>query len=206
MKRKLVFLLTLITLLLSSCDLAGGLASLTPTRPAVSTVATDKPSPTAPSVTSSVASSILPTADLITTTWLTTTAPVTTSAVTTTEPAITTASVTTAPTTTETVTTEEVPASPSDGESPTLVSMTDTVSRGNQATVTIKGEPGKIYTITVYYPSSVSTAKGLEPKAADSNGKVSWSWRIGSRTSEGTHRIVITGGEEPLTLYLTVTS
>lgn len=87
-----------------------------------------------------------------------------------------------------------------------LLFLTETVKRGEMATVTLRGIPGQTYVITVHYPSSVSTASGLEPKIADENGEVSWSWRIGSRTSEGSHRIVIEGAGQTLTLTFTVTA
>lgn len=87
-----------------------------------------------------------------------------------------------------------------------LLFLTETVKRGEMATVTLRGIPGQTYVITVHYPSSISTASGLEPKIADENGEVSWSWRVGSRTSEGSHRIVIEGADQILTLSFAVTA
>ena len=83
--------------------------------------------------------------------------------------------------------------------------LTDKVKRGNRATLSVSGTPGVTYSIAVYYSSTVSTAKGLEPKSADGDGNVTWSWNVGSRTKPGEHRIVISGGGERITLYFTTT-
>ena len=87
----------------------------------------------------------------------------------------------------------------------TVTYLTENVKKGGRATLSVAGTPGMTYSITVYYSSSVSAAKGLEPKSADSNGNVSWSWRVGSRTKPGKHKIVISGGGESITLYFTTT-
>ena len=88
----------------------------------------------------------------------------------------------------------------------TLLSMSKTVKRGNQATVTVKGTAGITYTIKVYYATTVSQASGLEPKVAAEDGTVTWTWRVGSRTKEGTHKIEIIGGDHKLTLSFTTTA
>lgn len=97
---------------------------------------------------------------------------------------------------------EETTAPPQSGKL-TVTYLTDNVKKGNTATLSVSGTPGVTYSIAVYYSSTVSTAKGLEPKTADQTGKVSWSWRVGSRTKPGKHKIVISGGGEKLTLYFT---
>ncbi|MDI9476853.1 MAG: stalk domain-containing protein [Natronincolaceae bacterium] len=67
------------------------------------------------------------------------------------------------------------------------------VKAGENASVAIKGTPNVEYAITVYYSSGPSKAKGLEPKKADANGNVSWTWTVGTRTKIGEYKIVITG-------------
>lgn len=87
-----------------------------------------------------------------------------------------------------------------------LLSITETVPRGKTATLSIRGIPYKTYRIEVYYSTTVSSAKGLEPKAADANGTVTWSWKVGTRTKSGSHRIVIRGENgETLNLSFTTT-
>ncbi len=86
-----------------------------------------------------------------------------------------------------------------------LVSLTETVARGKNASLSIRGTPGVSYIIEVYYSSTVSTAKGLEPQVADANGTVTWIWKVGTRTKPGPHKIVIRGNGETLTLSFTTT-
>jgi len=70
--------------------------------------------------------------------------------------------------------------------------VTSPVRAGHYATVQIKTTPGASCTITVYYPSGPSRASGLEPKIAGENGIVEWTWKVGTRTTPGQHKIVIT--------------
>jgi len=75
-----------------------------------------------------------------------------------------------------------------------IVSVTSQVPKGANATLTAKASPGSACGITVYYKSGPSTAVGLGPKTADANGSVSWTWKVGSRTTSGSWRIVVTCG------------
>ena len=99
---------------------------------------------------------------------------------------------------------------PPDPDAPsgiTVLSLTDNVSRGSNAFLSIRGIPGITYQIEVYYSTTISQAKGLEPKTADHDGTVAWSWRVGSKTKAGSHRIVIRGENgDSLTLYFTTTA
>lgn len=83
-------------------------------------------------------------------------------------------------------------------------SITSPISRGNEATVEVKGKPNTKYTIKVKYSSGYSTASGLGAKTADSRGSVSWTWKIGAKTSPGTYPITISGGEETIKIEITV--
>lgn len=85
-----------------------------------------------------------------------------------------------------------------------LVSMTETVSAGKKATVTVKGLTNTEYSITVTY-SKVSEASGLEPKCTDGQGIVSWEWRVGNQTKPGKYTIEIQSRTEKITLYFNVT-
>jgi competence protein ComEC len=77
------------------------------------------------------------------------------------------------------------------GSGLTILSVTSPVSKGSTATLTAQTAPGAACTITVYYKSGPSKAQGLEPKTAGADGKVSWSWTVGARTSSGNWRIVV---------------
>lgn len=81
----------------------------------------------------------------------------------------------------------------------------ETVGQNETATVTIQGLPNTTYSITVNYKSGPSSAQGLEDKTSDGSGQVSWSWKVGGRTSPGTFHITVSGGGETLTLPFTIT-
>lgn len=138
----------------------------------------------------------------LTTTAITTQAPLTATAITTqaplpTTPAlITTAPVaTTAPTaTTAPLTTAPVTVAPIEADFE-IVSLPAPTKRGNQATMTVKGEPGATYTLEIKYKSGWSVANGLGAKPADADGYVTWTWKVGSRTTLGVWEIKITDGE-----------
>lgn len=116
---------------------------------------------------------------------------------------------TTAPSTTVPPTTQ-IPTTSAPTESVTggilFIKWSETVLRNETAEVTIQGKPETEYTITVNYKSGPSKAKGLEPKASDSNGFVTWTWKVGGKTSPGTFTIVVSGGGEQETVKFTVKS
>jgi hypothetical protein len=80
-----------------------------------------------------------------------------------------------------------------------------TVKAGDVATLTIQGEPDTQYEIEVYYSSGRSKAEGLEPKTSDADGKVSWSWKVGTKTAPGTYKIIISGNGQKQEVPFTVT-
>ena len=85
-----------------------------------------------------------------------------------------------------------VPPAPTDGLSLEIVSVTSPISPGAYATLKARAPPGAQCSSTVYYKSGPSTAQGLYAKQADMNGGVSWTWKVGTRTTPGSWRIVIT--------------
>jgi hypothetical protein len=89
-----------------------------------------------------------------------------------------------------------------------IVYVTNPVGQGYTATLEARTVPGAYCTITVYYKSGPSSASGLYPKTADSGGNVSWSWKVGTRTTPGSWQIVVTasyGGKTVSeTTYFTV--
>jgi competence protein ComEC len=72
-----------------------------------------------------------------------------------------------------------------------IVSVTNPVDAGSFATLQARTLPGADCDIAVYYKSGASVAQGLNPKNAGSDGMVSWTWKVGSRTSSGSWRIVV---------------
>ena len=86
-----------------------------------------------------------------------------------------------------------------------LTSLTSPISHGNNATISIKGKPNTEYNITVEYKSGPSTAAGLGEKTSDSSGHVSWTWKVGTRTTPGSWPITISGGGQSVTFDFDVT-
>lgn len=81
----------------------------------------------------------------------------------------------------------------------TIVDVThNVVSAGETAALTIKGKPNTQYSIEVYYSTKASEAKGLESKASDSTGSVTWTWKVGTNTTPGKHQIKVVGGGETI--------
>jgi hypothetical protein len=83
------------------------------------------------------------------------------------------------------------PTAPS-GLSIEVVSLTSPIAPGGRASLTIKTTPEAACTITVYYKSGPSQAQGLGPQTAAGDGSVTWSWKVGTNTTPGTWRIVVT--------------
>ncbi len=72
-----------------------------------------------------------------------------------------------------------------------LLSFVDNVNPGEKASIKIEGTPKTEYSIAVFYSSGQSKSKDLLPKVSDSNGIVSWEWRVGINTKPGTYNIII---------------
>jgi hypothetical protein len=63
--------------------------------------------------------------------------------------------------------------------------------RGNPVTLTARVYSSRVTcSITVYYKSGPSHAKGLYPKRP-ARGRVSWTWLVGTRTTPGRWPIVV---------------
>ena len=86
-----------------------------------------------------------------------------------------------------------------------LVSMTTPVSRGSDATISIKGVPNITYDIDVMYSSGESKASGLEDKTSDSEGNVSWTFKVSSNVKPGTYEVKISDGKDSASYSLEVT-
>lgn len=87
-----------------------------------------------------------------------------------------------------------------------LVSLTSPISRGSDVTVSIKGLPNTTYDIDVIYSSGESKASGLEDKTSDSEGNVSWTFKVSSNVKPGTYEVKITDGEDSASYSLEVTN
>lgn len=86
-----------------------------------------------------------------------------------------------------------------------FVGLTSPISRGSDVTVSIKGLPNTTYDIDVMYSSGESKASGLEDKTSDSEGNVSWTFKVSSNVKPGTYEVKITDGSSNASYSLEVT-
>ena len=86
-----------------------------------------------------------------------------------------------------------------------LVSLDSPVSKGSDVTVSIKGLPNTTYDIDVIYSSGASKARGLEDKTSDSEGNVSWTFKVSSNVKPGTYEVKISDGKDSASYSLEVT-
>ena len=73
-----------------------------------------------------------------------------------------------------------------------LVAVTSPASPGSYATLSAQVTPTATCSITVYYKSGPSRAQGV--KHLRRGGRVSWTWKVGTRTTPGRWRITVTCG------------
>ena len=87
-----------------------------------------------------------------------------------------------------------VPAAPVSSSNQALVSLTSPIAHGADARISVRTSAGARCSIAVYYKSGKSTAQGLEAKTAGNDGLCIWGWKVGTNTTPGTWRIVVTTG------------
>ena len=71
-------------------------------------------------------------------------------------------------------------------------SLTTPVVPGDNASVSIKGNPGSICSIVVEYNKVASTDSGLIAKKTDEFGVVTWAWTLAATTPEGKWPVTVT--------------
>jgi hypothetical protein len=72
-----------------------------------------------------------------------------------------------------------------------LVHVTSPIRHSAYATLTVKVSRTATCSITVYYKSGPSEAAGLYPKRGK---RISWTWKVGTRTTPGRWPIVVSCG------------
>jgi hypothetical protein len=80
---------------------------------------------------------------------------------------------------------------PAAGASVRLAAVTSPVSAGSYATLTVAVSKTATCSITVYYKSGPSHAQGLSPQRGR---RISWTWKVGTRTTPGRWPIRISCG------------
>ena len=81
---------------------------------------------------------------------------------------------------------DNVPASAS------VQSLTSPVMPGDNASISVKGNPGSTCSIKVEYNKVASTDSGLIAKSTDEFGIITWAWTIGATTPEGKWPVTVT--------------
>lgn len=76
-----------------------------------------------------------------------------------------------------------------------IISVTSPVSPGQNATLRAITLPNAFCAIDVYYKSGKSEAAGLYPHRADEDGWISWTWKVGTRTTPGRWKIIVTASD-----------
>jgi endonuclease YncB( thermonuclease family) len=98
-----------------------------------------------------------------------------------------------APVASQPTSTQAPPPAPGPSRQVQIVSVTSPVAPGGTATLTAQAWPGASCSISYVTPAgNPSTAQGLTPKTAGSDGFISWTWVIGSRTRPGTGQVTVT--------------
>lgn len=85
-----------------------------------------------------------------------------------------------------------VDPAPNAPEGVSVQSLTSPVTRGDNASVTIKTNPGSWCTITVVYDKTASTDSGLTGKTADDFGSASWTWTVDATAPLGKWPVTVT--------------
>ena len=101
----------------------------------------------------------------------------------------------------------EEPPAPETGNADTplhVVAITSPITKNSIASLDAVGKPNTTYSITVIYATATSEAQGLGPRAANADGQVSWSWKIGASVKPGSYKIVLEGGVETVESFIEV--
>jgi hypothetical protein len=80
-----------------------------------------------------------------------------------------------------------------------FVTVRSPVPHGGQGLVTVHTNPVTYCAITVVYKSGPSRAAGLEPQTSDATGNVTWTWKVGTRTTPGFWPIIVECGRGEIT-------
>jgi hypothetical protein len=80
-----------------------------------------------------------------------------------------------------------------------------TAARNHYATLQVKTNARVSCSIDVEYAPGSSTAAGLVTKTSDNTGRVSWTWKIGAKTTRGAWPITVTCGSASAQTHISMT-
>ena len=86
----------------------------------------------------------------------------------------------------------------------TLVNMTTTLRQGENGSLTIRGKPGKVYTVATTFRLNAKTYVTTRSGTADSNGMVTWNWNVAPGTRPGSYPVTVKCGNDKLNTIYTV--
>jgi hypothetical protein len=72
-----------------------------------------------------------------------------------------------------------------------VVTLSATVRRGDNASISVQTVAKAACTIAVRYKTGLSTAAGLTRKTADGAGRVGWTWRVSTTATKGKWPITV---------------
>ena len=86
----------------------------------------------------------------------------------------------------------------------TLVSMKTSIRQGESGSMTVRGKPGKVYTIAATFKRNGSTYVTTRSATAGNDGLVTWTWDVAAGTQPGSYPITVKCGDDKLTTMYTV--
>lgn len=73
-----------------------------------------------------------------------------------------------------------------------VIALTSPVNRGSTASMTIQTTPKATCWVVIHQKFDPGTKQDLVHKAADANGLVKWTWKVGGLTNPGSKPITVT--------------
>src|SRR5690242_4151593 len=73
----------------------------------------------------------------------------------------------------------------------TLVSMRTSIKQGEGGNLTIRGKPGKVYTVAATYRRDDKILVTTRSATADNNGLVTWTWDVARGTQPGSYPVTV---------------
>lgn len=89
-------------------------------------------------------------------------------------------------------------------ENITLVNMTTNLKQGENGSLTIRGKPGKVYTVATTFRRDGKTYVTTRSGTAGSDGLVTWTWDVAPGTHPGSYPVTVKCGNDKLNAIYTV--
>lgn len=83
-----------------------------------------------------------------------------------------------------------------------IVFKSESVNKGDDASIMVQGKPGKKYILTFYSTSSDEVFKEYEAVYADENGFINWTFAVPMNSESGNRKIIIAEDSDERTDYI----